>query len=163
MLIAGNNQSSSFSHLSSPSSPPDLFLSFPLSNSLCMCLSLFPWLCMTLSCAHDSASSLKAWMQSVSRNSSVSHSLGKRGGGCLCSLMRDGMPLYAYSTSRSGQGILVKLRTLHPEQVTDAIQPSHPLSPPLLLHPIFPSLGSFPVSQLFTSGEVLEHQHQSFQ
>ena len=117
MLIAGNNQSSSFSHLSSPSSPPDLFLSFPLSHSLCMCLSLFPWLCMTLSCAHDSASSLKAWMQSVSRNSSVSHSLGKRGGGCLCSLMRDGMPLYAYSTSRSGQGILVKLRTLHPEQV----------------------------------------------
>ena len=117
VLIAGNNQSSSFSHLSSPSSPPDLFLSFPLSNSLCMCLSLFPWLCMTLSCAHDSASSLKAWMQSVLRNSSVSHSLGKRGGGCLCSLMRDGMPLYAYSTSRSGQGILVKLRTLHPEQV----------------------------------------------
>ena len=117
MLIAGNNQSSSFSHLSSPSSPPDLFLSFPLSNSLCMCLSLFPWLCMTLSCAHDSASSLKAWMQSVLRNSSVSHSLGKRGGGSLCSLTRDGMPLYAYSTSRSGQGILVKLRTLHPEQV----------------------------------------------
>ena len=117
MLIAGNNQSSSFSHLSSPSSPPDLFLSFPLSNSLCMCLSLFPWLCMTLSCAHDSASSLKAWIQSVSRNSSVSHSLGKRGGGSLCSLTRDGMPLYAYSTSRSGQGILVKLRTLHPEQV----------------------------------------------
>ena len=117
MLIAGNNQSSSFSHLSSPSSPPDLFLSFPLSNSLCMCLSLFPWLCMTLSCAHDSASALKAWMQSVSRNSSVSHSLGKRGGGSLCSLTRDGMPLYAYSTSRSGQGILVKLRTLHPEQV----------------------------------------------
>ena len=117
MLIAGNNQSSSFSHLSSPSSPPDLFLSFPLSNSLCMCLSLFPWLGMTLSCAHDSASSLKAWMQSVLRNSSVSHSLGKRGGGSLCSLTRDGMPLYAYSTSRSGQGILVKLRTLHPEQV----------------------------------------------
>ena len=117
MLIAGNNQSSSFSHLSSPSSPPDLFLSFPLSHSLCMCLSLFPWLCMTLSCAHDSASSLKAWMQSVLRNSSVSHSLGKRGGGSLCSLTRDGMPLYAYSTSRSGQGILVKLRTLHPEQV----------------------------------------------
>ena len=51
----------------------------------------------------------------------------------------------------------------HVREVTDAIQPSHPLSPPLLLHPIFPSLGSFPVSQLFTSGEVLEHQHQSFQ
>ena len=117
VLVAGNNQSSSFSQLSSPSSPLHLFLSFPLSNSLCMCLSLFPWLCMTLSCAHDSSSSLKAWMQSVLRNSSVSHSLGKRGGGSLCSLPGDGMPLYAYSTSMSDQGILEKLRTLHPEQV----------------------------------------------
>ena len=117
MLVAGNNQSSSFSHISSPSSPPGFFLSFPLSNSLCMCLSLFCWLCMTLSCAHDSASSLKAWMQSVLRNSLVSHSLGKWGGGSLCSLPGDGMLLYAYSTSRSGQGILEKLRTLHPEQV----------------------------------------------
>ena len=72
---------------------------------------------MTLSCAHESVNSLKAWVQSVLRNSSVSHSLGKRGGGSLCSLTGDGMPLYACSTSRSGQGILQKLRTLHPEQV----------------------------------------------
>ena len=115
MLVAGNNQSSSFSHLSSPSSPHDLFPSlFPILSA---CVSLFHWLCMTLSCAHDSASSLKAWMQSVLRNSSVSHSLGKPGGGSLCSLTGDGMLLYAYSISRSGQGTLEKLRTLHPEQV----------------------------------------------
>ena len=117
VLVAGNNQSSSFSQLSSPSSPLHLFLSFPLSNSLYMCLSLFPWLCMTLSCAHDSSSSLKAWMQSVLRSSSVSHSLGKWRGGSLRSLTGGGMPPYAYSTSRSGQGILEKLRTLHPQQV----------------------------------------------
>ena len=40
MLIAGNNQSSNFSHLSSPSSPPHLFLFFPLSISLCVTLAL---------------------------------------------------------------------------------------------------------------------------
>ena len=35
--------------------------------------------------------------------------------------------------------------------VSDAVQPSHPLSP-LLLLPSFPASGSFPVSQLFASG-----------
>ena len=36
----------------------------------------------------------------------------------------------------------------HIHQVSDAIQPSHPLSSPLLLLPISPSI-TFPISQLF--------------
>ena len=110
------NQASSFSV--SPL-PPHLLTSFfpSLFPILSLCVSLFPWLCVTLSCAHESVNSLKAWVKSVLRNSSVSHSLGKRGGGFLCSLTGDGMRLYACSTSRSGQGIQEKLRTLHPEQV----------------------------------------------
>ena len=36
--------------------------------------------------------------------------------------------------------------------VGDAIQPSHPLSPFLLLPSVFPSIRVFPVSWLFTSG-----------
>ena len=54
----------------------------------------------------------------------------------------------------------------HVHWVSDAIQPSYPLRPLLLLPSIFLTLGSFPVSWLFTSGgEVLELQlqHQSFQ
>ena len=37
----------------------------------------------------------------------------------------------------------------HVHQVSDAIQPSHPLSSP---SPPFPASGSFPMSQLFASG-----------
>ena len=46
----------------------------------------------------------------------------------------------------------------HVHWVSDAIQPSHPLSSPSLLPPIppclqsFPTSGSFPMSQLFASG-----------
>ena len=42
----------------------------------------------------------------------------------------------------------------HVRWVSDAIQPSHPLSPPfpLVLNLSFPALGSFPISWLFKSG-----------
>ena len=40
----------------------------------------------------------------------------------------------------------------HVHRVSDAIQPSHALSPLLLLSSIFPSIRSFPMSQLFASG-----------
>ena len=115
MRTAGNNQASSFSPLSCPSSAPDLFLSFPLSSSLSVSLSLSLDL-VTLSCAHDSANSLKAWMQIVLTKSSVSHSVGKRGGGSLCSLAEGRSPFCAWRTGRSGQGSLEKLRTLCLEQ-----------------------------------------------
>ena len=45
---------------------------------------------------------------------------------------------------------LLKLTQTHVHRVGDAIQPSHPLSSPLLLP--FPSSGSFPMSQFFTLG-----------
>ena len=38
---------------------------------------------------------------------------------------------------------LLELAQPHVHQVSDAIQPSHPLFPPLLLPPIFPSIGVF--------------------
>ena len=40
----------------------------------------------------------------------------------------------------------------HVHRVSDAIQPSHPLSSPSLLPSIFPRSGSFQMSQLFASG-----------
>ena len=47
---------------------------------------------------------------------------------------------------------LLELPQTHVHRVSDVIQPSHPLSPLLLLPSIFPSSGSFPMSQFFTSG-----------
>ena len=47
---------------------------------------------------------------------------------------------------------LLEFTQTHVHRVGDAIQPSHPLYPLLLLPPIPPSIGSFPMSQLFTSG-----------
>ena len=47
---------------------------------------------------------------------------------------------------------LPELTQTHVHQVSDAIQPSHPLSSPLLPPSIFPSIRSFPMSQFFTSG-----------
>ena len=59
---------------------------------------------------------------------------------------------------------LPELGESHVHRVGDAIQPSHPLSSPLLLPSIFPAPGSFLMSRLFASGaKVLELQHQSFQ
>ena len=40
----------------------------------------------------------------------------------------------------------------HVHWVSDAIQPSHPVIPFSSCHPSFPASGSFPMSQLFTSG-----------
>ena len=40
----------------------------------------------------------------------------------------------------------------HVLRVSDAIQPSHPLSSPLLPPSVFPASGSFQTSQFFTSG-----------
>lgn len=83
MLTVDNNQSSFLLHLSSPSSPSDLFPSFPLSISLCVFLSFTP--CDPQECPLV-RSLLEAWMQSMLRTVLLSHSLGKRGGGSLCSL-----------------------------------------------------------------------------
>ena len=46
---------------------------------------------------------------------------------------------------------LLEFAQTHTRWVTDAIQTSHPLLPPSPLAFIFPSTGSFPMSQLFTS------------
>ena len=64
----------------------------------------------------------------------------------LCNLMDCSIP---------GFGVLHYLPEFvqtHVHWVGDAIQASHLLSPLLLLPSIFPSIGSFPMSQLFTSG-----------
>ena len=58
------------------------------------------------------------------------------------------------------------LAQTHIHQVSDAIQPSHPLSSPSLLPSIFPSIRVFPnESALLIRCQVLELQlqHQSFQ
>ena len=47
---------------------------------------------------------------------------------------------------------LPELTQTHVHWVSDAIQPSHPLSSPLLPPSIFPSIRYFPVSQFFPSG-----------
>ena len=47
---------------------------------------------------------------------------------------------------------LPELAQTHAHWVSDAIQPSCPLSSPSLLSSIFPALGSFLLSRLFTSG-----------
>ena len=47
---------------------------------------------------------------------------------------------------------LQELRQTHAHWVSDAIQPSHPRHPLLLLPSIFPASGSFQMSQFFTSG-----------
>ena len=45
-----------------------------------------------------------------------------------------------------------ELAQTHVHRVSDAIQPSHPLSCPLLLPSIFPSTRVFPIIQFFASG-----------
>ena len=47
---------------------------------------------------------------------------------------------------------LQKFTQTHVHWVGDAIQPSHPLSSPLLPPSVFPASGSFQTSQFFTSG-----------
>ena len=47
---------------------------------------------------------------------------------------------------------LLELAQIHVHWVGDAIQPSHPLPPLLLLPSILPRIGSFLMSQLFKSG-----------
>ena len=49
---------------------------------------------------------------------------------------------------------LPEFAQIHVHWISDAIQPSHPLSPssPSALPSMIPSLGSFPMSQLFASG-----------
>ena len=44
---------------------------------------------------------------------------------------------------------LLELAQTHVHRVSDAIQPSHPLSSPSLLSSIFPASGSFPMSQSY--------------
>ena len=59
---------------------------------------------------------------------------------------------------------LLRFAQTHVHWVGDVIQPSHPLSPCLLLLPsVFPGSGSFPRRQLFATGSELQLQHQSFQ
>ena len=45
-----------------------------------------------------------------------------------------------------------ELAQTHVHRVSDAIQPSHPLSPVSLAFNLFPASGSFPMSQLFAPG-----------
>ena len=47
---------------------------------------------------------------------------------------------------------LLELTQTHAHPVSDAIQPSHPLSSPSSRLQSFPASGSFPMSQLFPSG-----------
>ena len=47
---------------------------------------------------------------------------------------------------------LLELAQTHVHQVSDAIQPSHPLSSPFLLPSIFRSIRAFSMSQFFASG-----------
>ena len=47
---------------------------------------------------------------------------------------------------------LLEFTQTHVHRVGDAIQPSHPLSSPSPPAPSLPASGSFPMSQLFTSG-----------
>ena len=47
---------------------------------------------------------------------------------------------------------LPELAQTHAHRVGDAIQPSHPLSSPFFCHQSFQASGSFPLSQLFSSG-----------
>ena len=47
---------------------------------------------------------------------------------------------------------LLEFTQTHVHRVSDAIQPSHPCRPLLLLPSIFPASGSFQMSQLFASG-----------
>ena len=78
----------------------------------------------------------------------------------LCDPMSCSMPGFPVLHS------LLQFAQAHVHRIGDAIQPSHPLSSLLLLPSIFPASGSFPMSQLFTSGsKILEFQlqHQSFQ
>ena len=61
---------------------------------------------------------------------------------------------------------LPELSQTHAYWISDAIQPSHPLSSPYPPTWYFPASGSFLISQLFISGgQILEFQlqHQSFQ
>ena len=86
---------------------------------------------------------------------------------CCCSITRSYptlCDLMNYSTA--GFPVLHYLPDFaqtHVHWVGDAIQPSHPLQSPFSPSPqSFPALGSFPLSQLFTTGgKVLELQHQS--
>ena len=59
---------------------------------------------------------------------------------------------------------LLELAQTHVHWIDDAVQPSHPLLPPLSCSRFFPASGSFPMSWLFASGKVSEFQlqHQSF-
>ena len=61
---------------------------------------------------------------------------------------------------------LPELTQTHVYRVGDAIQPSHPLSSPYPSPSIFPSIRSFPMSQVFASSDQsmqFQPQHQSFQ
>ena len=59
---------------------------------------------------------------------------------------------------------LAEFAQIHVHRASDAIQPSHPLSPPLLLPSIFPSIRVFSNElTLHQVAEVSELQHHSFQ
>ena len=78
----------------------------------------------------------------------------------LCDLMNCNMPGLPVHHQ------LLKFTQTHVHWVSDVIQPSHPLSSPFSSRPqSFPASGSFPMSQLFASGNQStgdQFQHQSF-
>ena len=89
---------------------------------------------------------------------------------CFCSVAKSCLTLCdPMDCSMPGFSVLYHLPDLaqtHVHWVSDAIQPSHPLSSPLLLPPIFPSIRVFSnVSSLHQVAKVLEFQlqHQFFQ
>ena len=75
---------------------------------------------------------------------------------CCCSVIKSCQtPCNPMNCSTSGFPVLhclPELAQTHVHWVSDAIQPSYPLSPLLPLPSIFPSIRAFPVSWLFTSG-----------
>ena len=60
--------------------------------------------------------------------------------------------LWPHGLQHSRLPYLPEFVQTHVRWVSDAIQPSHPPPPLLLLPSIFPSIRSFPVSQLFALG-----------
>ena len=82
-----------------------------------------------------------------------------------CSVVSDS--LQPYGLQHPGfpvQHQHLELTQTHVHQVSDAIQPSYPVIPFSFHLQSFPAVGSFPMTQLFTSSDqILELQHQSFQ
>ena len=91
---------------------------------------------------HDHGNSITQSLLVISGQSSITQSFPT-----LCDPMDSSMPGFPVLHH------LLELAQTHVHWVSDAIQPSHPLSPPFCSCPqSFPVSGSFPMSHLFASG-----------